>query len=125
MLSGARLLAREKIFDNKTLPYITQLIPLSAICAVLAPIGDDRIKRQLCRWYWCGVFGELSERNEIGLRTTSRMSCRGSMGATNREPSAIDCSDPIMSSSTRSVGLRDCALTMKAGSDTSCGDRSS
>ena len=60
MLNGARLLAREKIFDNKTLPYITQLIPLSVICAVLGPrFEDDPIKRQLCRWYWCGVFGEL------------------------------------------------------------------
>jgi hypothetical protein len=60
MLSGARLLAREKIFDNKTLPYITQLVPLSAICAVLGPrFEDGPIKRQLCRWYWSGVFGEL------------------------------------------------------------------
>jgi hypothetical protein len=60
LLGGARLLAREKIFDNKTLPYITQLIPLSAICAVLGPRFEvDPIKRQLCRWYWCGVFGEL------------------------------------------------------------------
>ena len=60
MLSGVRLLAREKIFDNKTLPYITQLVPLSAICAVLGPrFEEDPIKRQLCRWYWCGVFGEL------------------------------------------------------------------
>ena len=55
-----RLPAREKIFDNTTLPYITQLVPLSAICAVLGPrFEDDPIKRRLLRWYWCGVFGEL------------------------------------------------------------------
>jgi hypothetical protein len=60
MLSGVRLLAREKIFDNKTLPYITQIVPLSAICAVLGlRFEEDTIKRQLGRWFWCGVFGEL------------------------------------------------------------------
>jgi hypothetical protein len=60
LLSSVRLLAREKIFDNKTLPYITQLVPLSAICAVLGPrFEEDPIKHQLCRWFWCGVFGEL------------------------------------------------------------------
>ncbi len=57
---AARLLAREKVFDARTLPYTTQLIPLSAICAVLGPwFEQDAIKRKLARWYWCGVFGEL------------------------------------------------------------------
>ena len=32
---AARFLAREKIFDSRTLPYSTQLIPLSVICCLL------------------------------------------------------------------------------------------
>ena len=52
--------AREKIFDIKTLPYTTQLMPLSAICAVLGfRFEEEPIRRKLARWFWCGVFGEL------------------------------------------------------------------
>ncbi|HKI20793.1 MAG TPA: hypothetical protein VKA15_23075, partial [Isosphaeraceae bacterium] len=59
MIDSAKLLAREKIFDNATLPYVTQLVPLAAICAVLGHrFEEDPVKRHLCRWYWCGVFGE-------------------------------------------------------------------
>jgi len=32
---AARLLAREKVFDSRSLPYGTQLIPLSTICTVI------------------------------------------------------------------------------------------
>lgn len=57
---ATRFLAREKIFDNKALPYMTQLIPLSAICAVLGNrFEQDSIRCKLTQWYWCGVFGEL------------------------------------------------------------------
>lgn len=60
LLSAARLLVREKVFDARNLPYGTQLVPLSAICAVLGDRFDsDAIKQKLARWYWCGVFGEL------------------------------------------------------------------
>jgi len=39
---------------------VTQLIPLAAICAELGnQYEEDPVKRSLCRWYWCGVFGEL------------------------------------------------------------------
>jgi len=58
--SAARLLVREKVFDARNLPYGTQLVPLSAICAVLGDRFDsDAVKQKLARWYWCGVFGEL------------------------------------------------------------------
>jgi len=57
---AAEILAEEKIFDARGLPYATQLIPMSAICAAL---GDDidqhTVKQKLLRWFWCGVFGEL------------------------------------------------------------------
>lgn len=57
---AAELLAEEKIFDTKTLPYATQLIPLAAICAQLADkINQHGVKQELLRWYWSGVFGEL------------------------------------------------------------------
>lgn len=60
LLLAARFLAREKIFDTRTLPYSTQLIPLSAICAALGNRFDQEpIRRKLEQWYWCGVFGEL------------------------------------------------------------------
>ncbi|MFC1851361.1 DUF262 domain-containing protein [candidate division CSSED10-310 bacterium] len=57
---AARFLAREKIFDSRTLPYSTQLIPLSVICALLGDRFEiDTIRRRLAQWFWCGVFGEL------------------------------------------------------------------
>ncbi|MBW3599303.1 MAG: hypothetical protein KY475_18790, partial [Planctomycetes bacterium] len=60
MITAARFLAREKIFDDGNLPYSTQLVPLSSICAFLgARFEEDLIRRKLARWYWCGVFGEL------------------------------------------------------------------
>lgn len=57
---AAKLLAREKVFDTRGLPYQGQLVPLAAICAALGDrFEQDGVKRQLARWYWCGVFGEL------------------------------------------------------------------
>ena len=56
----AQLLAEEKIFAPRFLPYATQLIPLSCICATLSnQIDNASIKEKVLRWYWCGVFGEL------------------------------------------------------------------
>lgn len=56
----ARFLIREKVFDERSLPYQTQLMPLSVICAVLGDrFEDDTVRRRLARWYWSGVFGEL------------------------------------------------------------------
>lgn len=57
---AAELLAEEKIFDARSLPYATQLIPLASICARLGDkITQHGVKQKLLRWYWCGVFGEL------------------------------------------------------------------
>ena len=55
-----RVLHSQKIFSHRDVPYWTQLIPLAAIIAVLGPSAQtDGVRRQLTRWYWCGVFGEL------------------------------------------------------------------
>ena len=57
---AAQLLAEEKIFDARFLPYATQFIPLSCICASLSEdIDNASVKKKILHWYWCGVFGEL------------------------------------------------------------------
>ena len=57
---AAELLAEEKIFDAKSLPYATQMIPLATICAQIGErITQHGVKQKLLRWFWCGVFGEL------------------------------------------------------------------
>ena len=57
---AAELLMEEKIFDRRSLPYGTQLIPMAAICAVLHDVIDlHAVRQKVRRWYWCGVFGEL------------------------------------------------------------------
>jgi len=59
-IKAAKILFENNIFSARDLPYPAQLIPMSAILAV---IGDriDNIshKKKLMQWYWCGVFGEL------------------------------------------------------------------
>ncbi len=59
-LRAAEILAEQKIFDVRSLPYSTQLIPFAAICAQLGDrLNQYGIKQKTVRWYWCGVFGEL------------------------------------------------------------------
>jgi hypothetical protein len=60
LLRAVRFLTREKVYEARDLPYKTQLIPLSVVCAILGEkFENDRIHRLLARWFWCGVFGEL------------------------------------------------------------------
>jgi hypothetical protein len=60
LLRAARFLNREQIFDTYGLPYQTQLMPLSVICAELGDrFETDSVRQKLARWYWAGVFGEL------------------------------------------------------------------
>lgn len=56
------LLAEERIFVSRDLPYTTQLIPLAVLCTLLLPgnrIKESNVKEKIKQWYWCGVFGEL------------------------------------------------------------------
>lgn len=65
---AARLMHSQKIFDARDLPYPTQLTPLAAILSVLGNRAElESVRRQLVRWFWCGVFGEL-----YGSATESR-----------------------------------------------------
>ncbi|NCA76144.1 MAG: DUF262 domain-containing protein [Alphaproteobacteria bacterium] len=59
-VSAAKLLIENYIFTANDLPYTSQLVPLSAILAVLGNQADNIIIREkIMKWYWCGVFGEL------------------------------------------------------------------
>lgn len=54
------------IFSSNDIPYGTQLIPLSVVCAIVGnKVYDVTVKNKIKQWYWCGVFGELySSANE-------------------------------------------------------------
>ena len=57
---AAKFLHTQKIFDSFNLPYKTQLIPLSAVCAALGNAYDiSTTQDKLSQWYWCGALGEL------------------------------------------------------------------
>ncbi len=57
---AARFLRKESFYSRRELPYSTQLVPLAA---VLTRLGDQwlepKVYDKLCRWFWCGVLGEL------------------------------------------------------------------
>jgi hypothetical protein len=60
MKKAAKFLHTQKIFDTKNLPYQTQLIPLSVICAILGyNFENASVRKKLAQWFWCGVLGEL------------------------------------------------------------------
>lgn len=57
---AAKFLRKEAFFNQRDLPYRTQLVPLAAILALLEDRWlEQRIYDKLARWYWCGVLGEL------------------------------------------------------------------
>lgn len=57
---AARFLHGQKIFKARDLPYRTQLVPLASILVDLGDAAEtDGARRQIARWYWCGVLGEL------------------------------------------------------------------
>ena len=59
-LKAANFLKEQRIFSSRDLPYSTQLIPLSAIFALLGnKAQDSTVKNKIARWYWCGVLGEM------------------------------------------------------------------
>ena len=59
-ITAAKILIDNHIFTARDLPYTTQLIPMSAIIAVLGDnVNNLGSRKKLMRWFWCGVFGEL------------------------------------------------------------------
>ena len=56
----SKILSENHIYTARDLPYSTQLIPISAILAVLGDkINNLGYKKKLMQWFWCGVLGEL------------------------------------------------------------------
>lgn len=55
------LLKYQYVFRQRDLPYTTQLIPLSAICAFLgkSKCNEADTIKVLSKWYWCGILGEM------------------------------------------------------------------
>jgi hypothetical protein len=59
-IGAARLLAEQRIFSERDLPYTTQFIPFSVLFAILGNRAHDgTVRNKLSQWYWCGVFGEM------------------------------------------------------------------
>lgn len=59
-LLAAKFLRKECFFTARDLPYRTQLVPLATVLSQLQERWlEPRIYDKLCRWYWCGVLGEL------------------------------------------------------------------
>jgi hypothetical protein len=57
---AALFLREQKIYWQRDVPYVSQLVPLAVILAELGTKFDSHIVRQkLAQWFWCGVFGEL------------------------------------------------------------------
>ena len=55
------LLKYQYVFRMRDLPYVTQIIPLAAICAFLgeSKCNEPNTVNILTRWYWCGILGEM------------------------------------------------------------------
>lgn len=57
---AARFLHSQYIFKSADLPYRTQLVPLASAFVTLGKEAETiGAQKQIARWYWCGVLGEL------------------------------------------------------------------
>ena len=55
-----KMLMEMCFYRENDVPYATQFIPLSAICAELGTdIENKAVKDKIKRWIWCGILGEL------------------------------------------------------------------
>ena len=56
-----KFLFSQYVYRGRDLPYTTQLIPLSAICAVIgtSTFNLPRTQKILSKWFWCGIVGEM------------------------------------------------------------------
>ena len=60
LLDANEFLLSQYIFDEKYLPYGSQLIPLAAILASLGKDSETHsAQEKIARWFWSGVLGEL------------------------------------------------------------------
>lgn len=56
-----KFLFSQYVFRMRDLPYTTQLIPLSAICAEIGRnvFNQPQTQNVLSQWFWCGIMGEM------------------------------------------------------------------
>ena len=56
-----KFLFSQYVFRRRDLPYTTQLIPLSAICAEIGRnvFNQPQTQNILSQWFWCGIMGEM------------------------------------------------------------------
>jgi len=60
LLAANEFLMSQYIFDERFLPYGSQLIPLAAIFATLGKDSETHAAQEkIARWFWSGVLGEL------------------------------------------------------------------
>ena len=56
----AQFLRKECFFNERDLPYRTQLVPLAAMMTHLGSSWlEPKVYQRLSHWYWCGIMGEL------------------------------------------------------------------
>lgn len=57
---AGHFLRKQCFYDERELPYATQIVPLAAIMTELGERWrEPRIFDKLSRWFWCGALGEL------------------------------------------------------------------
>jgi hypothetical protein len=57
---SSQFLHQQNILTAYYLPYHSQLVPMSAILALLGEKANSAgVKDKIAQWYWCGIFGEL------------------------------------------------------------------
>jgi hypothetical protein len=60
LLTTARFLYGQCVYDTRFLPYGTQIIPLAAVFATLGEDAQTHTARKaVSRWFWCGILGEM------------------------------------------------------------------
>lgn len=59
-LLAAKFLRKECFVASRDLPYRTQMVPLATVLSCLKERWlEPKVHDKLCRWFWCGVLGEL------------------------------------------------------------------
>lgn len=86
-----KLLVEMNIYSEYDIPYSTQFIPLSVICAVLGnKIENIFVKNKIKQWFWCGVFGELyGGANETRYALDVKQVIDWAQGCTNDAPKTV------------------------------------
>lgn len=57
---ASTFLADQHVFDQRSVPYAKQLVPMATLRVVLGnDIDLHSVRERITRWFWCGVLGEL------------------------------------------------------------------